>query len=66
MKRLFKVCMKGSNKPVDGAFFENKMDAKGLRDAKGGVECGFRVSLGPDHIGKHSGGGVPRMRRQPK
>lgn len=46
--------------------FADKMVAKGYREHLGGVENGFHISRGPDHIGKHSGYHIPYMRRQPK
>ena len=46
--------------------FDNKMEAKRVRDMVGGVEKGFYISRGPDHIGPHGQGKTPKMRRQPK
>jgi len=75
MERLF--CVKDSkSKKVDlitltgapykhGKYVDCKKHAKWCRDEFGGVEKGFRVSRGPDHIGKH-GHTIPRMRRQPQ
>lgn len=71
MKRLFAV-RDNSGKLFHGedgkpAYFNNKEWAKEFRDAqnknkKGSVAF---VTRGPDHMGKHSGHRVPRMRRQP-
>lgn len=70
MKRLF--CVKHTHNPkavkavgID-CFFDNKPEAKQARDSVGGVDAGFYVSRGPDHIGKHGQGKVPYMRRQPR
>jgi len=60
MKKLFSVGQ-GKNK----VFFDNKIDAKTLRDSLGGPEKGYHVQRGPAHMGKHGMGRVPRMRRQP-
>lgn len=62
MKELF-VVKNSANKVC--AICSNKMDAKTERDLLGGVDAGFRVSRGKDHIGNH-GHSVPVMRRQPK
>ena len=48
----------------DGSFFEVKSTAKKFRDLVGGVERGFYISRGPDHMGKH-GHSLAKMRRQP-
>lgn len=48
---------------VEG-YFHNKMDAKIVRNALGGVEAGYHVSRGPDHIGPHGEQPYPKMRRQ--
>lgn len=66
MKRLFCVKdSKGKNAVhmANQQYFDNKQVAKAFRDS---LEGSHHVSRGPDHIGKHSGYGVPRMRRQPK
>lgn len=76
MKRLF--CVKNvatrhklypmSEKDADGNaqfYTDDKMFAKDLRDALGGVGQGYHISRGPDHIGKH-GHGIARMRLKPK
>lgn len=74
MKRLF--CVKDKNSKLqplgtfgnkdEPVYTDDKQHAKHVRDELGGVKAGYHVSRGPDHIGKHSGFGVPRMRRQPK
>jgi hypothetical protein len=72
MKRLFCVKnSKGKKIPLstfgyvyEGVYTDSKEHAKAVRDEVGGVEKGFHISRGPDHIGKH-GHTVPRMRRQP-
>ncbi|NIP43111.1 MAG: hypothetical protein GWO28_10485 [candidate division Zixibacteria bacterium] len=75
MKRLF--CVKNTNTkhklyPLSDKaagevqfYTDDKMFAKGMRDALGGVDKGFHVSHGPDHMGKH-GNRLSRMRLQPK
>jgi hypothetical protein len=65
MKDLFVV--RNGNKTVSGPFCDKQL-AKAIRDEAGGVEGGFTVGRGPDHMGKHgdSPNGVPMMRRQPK
>lgn len=60
MKKLFYV---GDGRSIQ--YFDNKMDAKKVRDAMGGPEKGYYVRLGPDHMGRHGMGPVPRMRRRP-
>ena len=50
-KKLFII--KHNGKPVKGEVYDLKMEAKASRDALGGVEKGFCVSKGPDHIGNH-------------
>lgn len=78
MKRLF--CVSKPNGKMmkdpagvahhgDGVFYtESKSHAKEVRDYmnKQHPTGGYYVSRGPDHIGKHSGYRIPRMRRQPK
>lgn len=44
-------------------YFDNKQGAKLCRNEMGE---GYFVTRGPDHMGKHSGYRVPRMRRQPR
>jgi hypothetical protein len=47
-------------------FFKSKSEAKKFRDSLGsGVDAGFYVSRGPDHIGTH-GNKICRYRLQPK
>ena len=69
MKRLFKV-VDSKGRMLGGAtdtnYFESKQEAKAVRDRINAAGENFHVSRGPDHMGKHSGFSVPRMRRQPK
>ena len=72
MKRLF--CVKGSTDKVmefgielGPSYFESKMEAKKGRDSmEGAANAPYRVSRGPDHMGKHGQTNVPMMRRKPK
>lgn len=50
----------GDNTPY---YFEQKAGAKLCRNELGE---GWHVTRGPDHMGKHSGYPVPRMRRKPR
>jgi len=64
MKRLF-VVKDSKGKVVSKDSFDDKMRAKAFRDLLGGIEHGYYVSRGKDHIGVH-GNSLCRMRRQPK
>jgi len=67
MKRLF--CVRDNKGKVhDNAYYGDKPSAKYVRNALNNTGKGkpYTVSRGLDHMGKHSGYGVPRMRRQPK
>jgi len=76
MKRLFYVANRITGKMSiphgnevteaydSSGFFSSKEEAKKYRNELGASN--WRVSRGPDHIGKHGQNPVPRMRRQPK
>ena len=68
MKRLFVVKNIKSGKKVPdedrGVYYtDSKMEAKSVRDTHG--KDTHKVSLGPDHMGKHGHKAPGRMRRQP-
>ena len=70
MKRLFmvrdskgKAVMTVTKQPL---YLADKGLAKQVRDEENRTGVGYHVALGPDHMGYHGQGRVPRMRRQPK
>ena len=50
MKKLF-VVKKHNGKIIE--HYENKECAKMYRDELGGIEAGYTIGRGPDHIGSH-------------